>query len=238
VNKFEEGKMKQPSILMIEDDPMVSALTRDLFLKEGYKIKMVSKGLEGWNFLQTEEFDLLVLDLGLPDMSGLDLCTRIKRDPVLAKMPIFILTALGSSEDIVRGLESGAEDYLPKPFNEREFMARARAILRRRDPLLSKDEQIVSGNIKLSPTSHEAWCLEIPIQLTLREFDILQIFLENPGKALTREEIVKMAWGLATAIVPKVVDVHIGHLRVKLGTEGKRIETVPQVGYKLVPPKK
>ncbi len=230
--------MKQPSILMIEDDQSVSTLTRDLFLKEGYAVKTVSNGAEGLSLLQREEFDLLVLDLGLPDMNGLDICSRIKRDSVRGKMPIFILTALGSSEDIVRGLEAGAEDYLPKPFNEREFLARARAILRRRDPLLSKDEQIVSGKIKLSLASHEAWCSEKPIQLTLREFDILRIFLANPGKALTREEIVKMAWGPATAIVPKVVDVHIGHLRVKLGSEGKRIDTVPQVGYKLVPPKK
>jgi two-component system alkaline phosphatase synthesis response regulator PhoP len=230
--------MKQPSILMIEDDPSVSTLTRDLFLKEGYGIKTFSTGSEGWNALQRENFDLLVLDLGLPDMNGLDLCSRIKKDPIHGNIPIFILTALGSSEDIVRGLEAGAEDYLPKPFNEREFLARARAILRRRDALLSKDEQIVSGNIKLSIASHETWCSGKPILLTLREFDILRVFLAHLGKALTREEIVKMAWGPATAIVPKVVDVHIGHLRIKLGPEGKRIDTVPQVGYKLIPPKK
>ncbi len=230
--------MKHPSILMIEDDLSVSTLTRDLFSKEGYEIKTVSNGSDGWNALQREEFDLLVLDLGLPDMNGLDLCARIKRDPVHGKLPVFILTALGSSEDIVRGLEAGAEDYLPKPFNEREFLARARAILRRRKPSATQDEPLVSGKIKLSLSSHEAWCSENPIQLTLREFDILRIFLGNPSKALTREEIVKMAWGPATAIVPKVVDVHIGHLRLKLGTEGKRIETVPQVGYKLIPPKK
>ncbi len=223
---------------MIEDDPAVSTLTRDLFLKEGYGIKTVSNGSDGWNAIQRENFDLLVLDLGLPDMNGLDLCSRIKKDPLHGNTPIFILTALGSSEDIVRGLEAGAEDYLPKPFNEREFLARARAILRRRDALFSKDEQMVSGNIKLSTSSHETWCSGKPIPLTLREFDILRVFLAHPGKALTREEIVKMAWGPSTAIVPKVVDVHMGHLRLKLGPEGKRIDTVPQVGYKLLPPKK
>jgi DNA-binding response OmpR family regulator len=229
--------MRRPSILIIEDDPSVSTLTRDLFLKEGYGVRTVAKAREGWAILQKEDFDLLVLDLGLPDMNGLDLCAQIKKDPVRGQIPIFILTALGSAEDTVKGLEAGAEDYLSKPFNEREFLARARAILRRRDPLVTKDEQIVSGKIRLSSAAHEAWCSDLPVQLTLREFDILRVFLDNPGKTLTREEMVKKAWGPTTNIVPKVVDVHVGHLRAKLGTEGKRIATVPQVGYKLVPPK-
>ena len=222
---------------MIEDDPTVSTVTRDLFIKEGYEVKGVSRALDGWDALQKGDFDLLVLDLGLPDMDGLELCAKIKKDPVKGAIPIFILTALGSSEDTVKGLEAGAEDYLSKPFNEREFLARARAILRRREPLLRKEEEIMSGAIRLSINSHEAWRGKEPVQLTLREFDILKVFLANPGKSLTREEIVKMAWGPNTTIVPKVVDVHMGHLRAKLGPEGKRIATVPQVGYKLVPPK-
>jgi two-component system alkaline phosphatase synthesis response regulator PhoP len=230
--------MKEPSILLIEDDHAVSTIIRDLFLKEGYAVKAVSKAREGLKTLEGEEFDLLVLDLGLPDMDGLELCGRIKKDPVRGKIPVFILTARSSSEDIVKGLEAGAEDYLPKPFNEREFLARARAILRRHTPTGEKDDHILSGKIKLSPVFHEVWCSDKPVLLTLREFDILRVFLSHVGKALTREEIVKLAWGPATSIVPKVVDVHIGHLRVKLEAEGKRIETVPQVGYKLVSPKK
>lgn len=230
--------MKEPSILMVEDDLAVSTLTRDLFLKEGYRIHTVSSGAEAWSLFQKEDFDLVVLDLGLPDVDGLDLCKRVKGDPTRGKVPVFILTARGSTEDIVKGLEAGAEDYLVKPFNEREFLARVRSILRRRAPLAEKMEHIQSGHIRLSPAYHEVWCSEKPILLTLREFDILRVFLENAGKALTREDIVRMAWGPATAIVPKVVDVHVGHLRVKLGPEGKRIETIPQVGYKLIPPRK
>jgi DNA-binding response OmpR family regulator len=230
--------MKQPSILVIEDDSAVSTIIRDLFLKEGYDVRTFSNAQDGLKALQGEEFDLLILDLGLPDMDGLELCGRIKRDPLRGKMPVFILTARSSSEDIVKGLEAGAEDYLPKPFNEREFLARARAILRRQTPVGEKDDHILSGKIKLSPAFHEVWCSDKPVFLTLREFDILRVFLANIGKALTREEIVRMAWGPATSIVPKVVDVHIGHLRLKLGPEGKRIETIPQVGYKLILPKK
>ncbi len=230
--------MNKMSILVVEDDPAVSIITRDLFLKEGYAVTTVSNGTDALKVVKTNDFDLLVLDLELPDIDGINICRMVKEDYPDRKLPIFILTARGSSEDIVKGLEAGAEDYLPKPFNEREFLARARAILRRKEPLLPKDEQIISGRIKLSPSSHEAWCADKPVSLTLREFDLLRVFLANSGKALTREEIVKMAWGPSTAIVPKVVDVHIGHLRVKLGPEGKRIETVPQVGYKLAPPKK
>ena len=229
--------MKQPHILIVDDDWTVLTLTRDLLLKEGYSVTAVSTGRDGWNTLQREEFDLLVLDLGLPDMDGLDFCAQAKKDPLRRDIPVFILTARSSSEDTVKGLEAGAEDYLQKPFNEREFVARVRAILRRLSPLNSKPEILSSGKIKLSLTSHEAWCADKPITLTLREFDILRIFLSNPGKAFSREEIVKMAWGPATAIVPKVVDVHVGHLRLKLGNEGKRVETVSQVGYKLAPPR-
>jgi len=230
--------MNKKSILVVEDDPAVALITRDLFLKEGYSVTTVAKGGEALAAVAAAGFDLLVLDLELPDMDGIDVCRALQKDYPDRKLPIFILTARGSSEDIVLGLEAGAEDYLPKPFNEREFLARARAILRRNQPLTPKDDRITSGNIALSPSSHEAWCLEKPLPLTLREFDILRVFLSHPGKAFTREEIVKMAWGPATAIVPKVVDVHIGHLRVKMGPEGKRIETIPQVGYKLTPPKK
>jgi two-component system alkaline phosphatase synthesis response regulator PhoP len=228
----------QPKILIIEDDPAVSTLSVDLLVKDGFLVKTALTGNEGWNALQKEKFDLIVLDLGLPDMDGLELCTRIKKDGGLKDIPVFMLTARSSTDDIVRGLETGAEDYLPKPFNERELLARARAILRRREPLAPTTSNLISGKIQLSTASHEVWCSGNSITLTLREFDILRVFLAHEGKALTREEIVKMAWGPSTAIVPKVVDVHVGHLRAKLGSDGKRIETVPQVGYKLLPPKK
>ena len=234
-----KGKaIKQPQILIIEDDPAVMTLTKDLLLKEDYEVQVVSQGKAGWESLQKGRPDLLILDLGLPDMDGLALCARIKADPLVREVPVFILTARGSFDDIVRGLEAGAEDYLPKPFNEREFVARVQAILRRGMPLSPKKEAIVSGKVKLSPASHEAWCSDKPLVLTLREFDILKVFLSNPGTALTREQIIQQAWGPHTSIVQKVVDVHVGHLRAKLGAEGKRVETIPQVGYKWNAPKK
>jgi two-component system alkaline phosphatase synthesis response regulator PhoP len=227
--------MKDIHVLIIEDDPAVLTLTRDMLFKEKYLVQTAGTLSEGRSALHKMHPDLVVLDLGLPDGDGLSLCRDLKRDPSTHEIPVFILTARGSSEEIVAGLESGADDYLPKPFNEREFLARARTILRRKGTGAVGSER-VSGLLKLNTDAHEAWCKGKPVDLTLREFEILQVFLDNPGKALGRDEIVKLAWGPTTAIVPRVVDVHVGHLRNKLGAEGKRIETIPQVGYRLAPP--
>jgi DNA-binding response OmpR family regulator len=223
------------NVLIIEDDPAVLTLTRDLLLKEKYLVQTAVSLREGRSGLQKPRPDLVVLDLGLPDGDGLSLCRDLKQNPATHEIPVFILTARGSSDDIVSGLEAGADDYLPKPFNEREFLARTRTILRRKGTGLSGGER-VSGQLKLNADSHEAWCKGKQVDLTLREYEILQVFLDNPGKALGRDDIVRLAWGPTTAIVPRVVDVHVGHLRNKLGSEGKRIETIPQVGYKLASP--
>ncbi len=226
--------MSIPNVLIVEDDPSVLTLTRDLLLKESYEVRIAMTLQSGRDAVKKLKPDLLVLDLNLPDGDGLDLCREIKASPETRDIPVFILTARGSTNDIVAGLEAGSEDYLPKPFNEREFLARSRAILRRKTPVPAAGKgELVSGHIKLSPHSHETWCKGKPLELTLREFDILQVFLMNMGRALTRDEIVKLAWGPTTSIVPRVVDVHVGHLRSKLGPEGRRIETIPQVGYKL-----
>ncbi len=210
--------MKQPSILMIEDDPSVFTVTRDLFIKEGYEVKGVSKAMDGWDALQKGEFDLLVLDLGLPDMDGSELCAKIKKDPVKGNIPIFILTALGSSEDTVKGLEAGAEDTFPSPSMSGNS-GPGPGDYQGREPLLKKEEEIVSGRIRLSIDSHEHGGGENPFRLPFGSLTSSRSF-GQPGKSLTREEIVKMAWGPNTTIVPKVVDVHMGHLRAKLGPEG------------------
>lgn len=228
--------MNDARVLILEDDPAVLTITRDLLLKDGYRVDTASTLAQGRSALRRSRPDLVVLDLGLPDGDGLVLCREMKADPATHEIPVFILTARGSSDDIVAGLEAGADDYLSKPFNEREFLARSRAILRRKGGLSRGASERVSGQLRLDVDSHEAWCKGRPVDLTLREFEILQVFLDHPGKALGRDEIVRLAWGPTTAIVPRVVDVHVGHLRNKLGAEGKRIETVPQVGYRLSPP--
>jgi DNA-binding response OmpR family regulator len=228
--------MTSPLILMIEDDPSVLTLTRDLLLAENYRVETAGNSKEGWETLQRVKPDLLILDLNLPDGDGLDLCRRLKKESAFRDLPVFMLTARSSSEDIVAGLEAGADDYLTKPFNEREFEARVRVILRRQSPAFpAPEEELALGDLKLSLHSHKVLCKGKPVELTAREFDILRVLLSHPEKALTREEIVKFAWGPNTYLVPRVVDVHLGHLRNKLGPAGKRIETIPQIGYRIMP---
>jgi DNA-binding response OmpR family regulator len=228
--------MNPALILMIEDDPSVLTLTRDLLLAENYRVETAVNSQEGSEAVRRLKPDLLILDLNLPDGDGLDLCRDLKKEAAFKDLPVFILTARASSEDIVAGLEAGADDYLTKPFNEREFEARVRVILRRQTPVPPPgDEELILGDLKLSLHSHKVLSKGKPIELTAREFDILRVLLSHPGKALTREEIVRFAWGPNTYLVPRVVDVHLGHLRNKLGPAGRKIETIPQIGYRMIP---
>jgi DNA-binding response OmpR family regulator len=228
--------MNPALILIVEDDPSVLTLTRDLLLAENYRVETVVNSKEGSEAVRRLKPDLLILDLNLPDGDGLDLCRQLKKEAALKDLPVFILTARASSEDIVAGLEAGADDYLTKPFNEREFEARVRVILRRQTPVSpSPDEELILGDLKLSLHSHKVLCKGKPVELTAREFDILRVLLSHPEKALTREEIVRFAWGPNTYLVPRVVDVHLGHLRSKLGPSGRKIETIPQIGYRMIP---
>ena len=226
--------MKGVKVLVIEDDPSVSAVVRDLLVAEEYNVQVAGDLASG--LAQAVQFrpQLIILDLNLPDGDGLKLCASLKESTSTRDIEIFMLTSRGTAEDIVRGLEAGAEDYLAKPFHQREFLARVRKILRRSQAAPSS-EAIASGRLKLEPSSHEAWLDNKPIRLTLREYEILQVLMEREGDALTRDDILRAAWGPSISIVPKVVDIHIGHLRQKLGAEGKRLATVPQVGYKLLP---
>jgi two-component system alkaline phosphatase synthesis response regulator PhoP len=228
--------MTQALILIIEDDPSVLTLTRDLLLAENYRVETASNSKDGWDAVQRAKPDLLVLDLNLPDGDGLDLCRRLKKENAGRELPVFMLTARASSDDIVAGLEAGADDYLTKPFNEREFEARVRVILRRQNPEFSApEEELLLGDLKLSLHSHKVLYKGKPVELTAREFDILRVLMSHPEKALTREDIVKFAWGPNTYLVPRVVDVHLGHLRGKLGAAGRKIETIPQIGYRIMP---
>jgi DNA-binding response OmpR family regulator len=226
--------MKGVKVLVMEDDPSVSAVVRDLLVAEEYNVQVAGDLASG--LAQAVQFrpQLIILDLNLPDGDGLKLCASLKESTSTRDIEIFMLTSRGTAEDIVRGLEAGAEDYLAKPFHQREFLARVRKILRR-SQAAPASEAIASGRLKLEPSSHEAWLDNKPLRLTLREYEILQVLMEREGDALTRDDILRAAWGPSISIVPKVVDIHIGHLRQKLGAEGKRLATVPQVGYKLLP---
>jgi len=229
--------MTAARILIVEDDPAIRSAAGISLRKIGHEVRGVGTIREGEAAL-AEPTDLLVLDLNLPDGNGLDLCRKLAALPEGKAVPVFIITARGSTDDVVDGLEAGAEDYMVKPFNMREFLARVRALLRRRAPRSQGDHDRVAGRLRLSEESHEAWCGGKPLELTLREFELLNVLISNPGKVLSRQELIALAWGASTSTVLKVIDVHIGHLRAKMGKDSKMIETVPQVGFKLVAPKK
>jgi DNA-binding response OmpR family regulator len=229
--------MKPISVLIIEDDPAILGPAEINLRKEGYLVRGARTLKEGKDEVAGQMPDLLVLDINLPDGNGLTLCRKLTTlPPIKGGLPVLVVTARGSTEDIVAGLEAGAQDYMVKPFNMREFLARVRAMIRNSTPVLQHKDDWVSGGLRLSEASHQAWRNDTPVNLTLREFDILAALAEHQGKALSREEIVGQAWGPSVFIVPRVVDVHIGHIRAKLGKLGKRIETVPQLGFRLAPP--
>ncbi len=225
--------MRRARVLIVEDDPAILAVARDVLEKEGFEVDAAESLRLGQDKLLRLPPDLLVLDLNLPDGDGLQFCRRLASSPATRGLPVFITTARGATQDIVEGLEAGAQDYMAKPYNMREFAARVRAMARRSQPKAAGERDLVSGRLRLSPQSHGAWCEGRPVELTLREFEVLRVLMAREGEALRREDIIARAWGPSTAIVVRVIDVHVSHLRSKLGREGRRIETVPQVGFRL-----
>ena len=228
--------MKGSMVLVVEDDLSVLRLTSDLLRGEGCQVLEAATLEEAWSLASKHLPSLVVLDLQFPKGSGLDFCRKLKSSPITKAAGVMMLTARGASEDIVAGLKVGADDYLPKPFHEQEFLARVEALLRRFQPASKPAKaEFTAGALRLSRASRQAWSGEEELRLTLREFELLSVFMQRPGEALSREELIQAAWGPGTAIVAKAVDVHMTHLRSKLGNEGARIKSVPQVGYRLDP---
>ncbi len=228
--------MKGALVLVVEDDPAVLRMTSDLLKGEGCEVLGAASLEEGWSLAAKRLPALVVLDLQFPKGNGLDLCRKLKSSHATKAGGVLMLTARGAAEDIVAGLKVGADDYLAKPFHEQEFLARVEALLRRFQP---RPQAVLadlgSGPLRLSRASRQAWLGEEGLHLTLREFELLSVLMQRPGQALSREALIEAAWGPGTAIVAKAVDVHITHLRAKLGAEGARIKSVPQVGYRLDP---
>ena len=223
-------------VFLIDDEKMYSKLLHPVLQKAGHILGYASSGTEGLEKVAAFDPDVIILDIRLPDMTGFDILERLRSDPHFSHVPVIFVSSLDELENKLKGFGLGAEDYLTKPFNEREFEARVRVILRRQNPEFSApEENLVLGDLKLSLHSHKVLYKEKPVELTAREFDILRVLLSHPEKALTREDIVKFAWGPNTYLVPRVVDVHLGHLRGKLGPAGRKIETIPQIGYRIMP---
>ncbi len=224
-------------ILLIEDDAALTTLIRYNLESNGYDVTAVETAEDGEHHLAAAAYDLAILDWMLPDMSGIELCARLRRSPAHVSLPIMLLTARGEEADRVRGLTTGADDYVVKPFSVPELMARVAALLRRAVPERVSDA-LSRGDITLDRAAHRVTrgAREVPLGPT--EFRLLEALLESSGRVLSREQLIDRVWGSASEIDDRTVDVHIGRLRKALirGNQADPIRTIRGAGYAIGEP--
>jgi two-component system alkaline phosphatase synthesis response regulator PhoP len=222
-----------PDVLVVEDEPDIRSLIVHHLTRDGFRCRAAGSGAEALARVRSVTPDLVVLDLMLPGMDGLEVCRRLRAEPATAGVPIIMLTAKADEVDRVVGLEMGADDYVVKPFSPKELVARVRAVLRRARPGEAA-RPLGAGGIALDPARHQVTVAGLPVELTPKEFDLLHALLEAGGRVLSREHLLNRVWGWAHAdeIESRTVDVHIRRLRAKLGAEERRIATIKGVGYR------
>ncbi|MSP43458.1 MAG: phosphate regulon transcriptional regulatory protein PhoB [Alphaproteobacteria bacterium] len=224
----------KPLILIAEDEPAQMELLRYNMEAADFRTIVANDGASALSLVDEEKPDLIVLDWMLPEMSGIEVCRRIRSRPETRAMPVIMLTARGEESDRVRGLETGADDYLVKPFSQAELVARIRALLRRSRPALT-EEQLSYGGIVMDTASHRVSRDNVPVQLGPTEFRMLRFLLERPGRVYSREQLLDQVWGRDVYVESRTVDVHIRRLRMALDVEGAPdiIRTVRGAGYAL-----
>ena len=220
-------------ILIIEDEPDIRKTLEYNISREGYEVISASSLSEGREKLESASFSLLLLDLMLPDGSGLDLCRELKQDKSLSSMPVIILTAKDDEVDKVVGFELGADDYVTKPFSVRELILRVKAVLKRGERKSDNMEvQRQFGELKIDVDSHEVFVNDEPISLTALEFKLLRQLVDRRGRVQSRDQLLSDVWGYSSEVTTRTVDTHIKRLREKLGPMGKYVQTIRGVGYK------
>lgn len=231
------GVLMSQTILVIEDEANILELLRYNLEAAGYNVVLAENGKDGLGKCFEVRPDLILLDLMLPDVDGLDICNNIKRNEQTKNIPIIMLTAKSEEFDKVLGLELGADDYITKPFSIRELLARIKVVLRRAQQSDNdKDEIIRFGDIIIDTQKHTVYKDNEVLDLTLKEFELLKLLSQNIGKVLTRDYLLDKVWGYEYAGETRTVDVHIRHLRKKIEDNDKSpiyIETVRGIGYKL-----
>jgi phosphate regulon transcriptional regulator PhoB len=220
-------------VLVVEDEPDIRRLVVLHLERDGFRCRTATTGSDALREVKAAIPDLVVLDLMLPEVDGLEVCRRLRRDTSTAAIPIIMLTAKSDEVDRIVGLEIGADDYVGKPFSPKELVARVRAVLRRTHPNQATPVLTV-GPITLDAARHAVSLNGQAIVLTPKEFDLLQALLEAAGRVLSREFLLNRVWGYARAdvIESRTVDVHVRRLRAKLGDAGSRIATVKSIGYR------
>jgi len=224
----------QPHILVVEDEDSLSTLLQYNLEKEGYDVAVAGDGEEALLLVDERLPDLIVLDWMLPKVSGIEVCRRIRQRPEARNVPIIMLTARGEETDRIRGLDTGADDYVVKPFSMTELAARIRAVLRRLRPGLAED-RVRCGDIVMDRVAHRVKRGGKEVHLGPTEFRLLDHFMQHPGRVFSREQLLDAVWGSDVYVEARTVDVHIGRLRKALGASegGDPIRTVRSAGYSL-----
>tara|TARA_Y100000590_G_scaffold148745_1_gene170869 strand:+ start:2509 stop:3207 length:699 start_codon:yes stop_codon:yes gene_type:complete len=221
------------TIYIVEDEPDIRETLAYNLSQEGFKVSEFSDAESCLNKIQKKKPDLLLLDLMLPGMSGLDLCKEIRADINLKNLAIIMLTAKGEEVDRIIGFELGADDYVTKPFSVRELILRVKVILKKQTESVESDESIEFGPIKLNLDAHEVLINNDEIVLTALEFKLLKHLIKRRGRVQTRDQLLGDVWGYSSEVTTRTVDTHIKRLREKLGTVGDYIQTIRGVGYRL-----
>jgi len=224
--------MKKGTILVIDDEKDLIELLSYNLGKEGYDVIAANDGEAGLDVVKKHRPDLVVLDVMMPGLDGLQVCQRLRADPRTGRVPIIMLTAKATETDRIVGLELGADDYVTKPFSPREVIARVKAVLRRSSQPTEDRQVIRSGDLVIDLTGHEVTFRGSRIPLTATEFRILEFLASRPGRVFSRDEIIDAALGNDTAVFDRTIDVHVTAIRRKLASGSDQIETVRGFGYK------
>ncbi|MGB7292928.1 MAG: response regulator transcription factor [Thermodesulfobacteriota bacterium] len=227
--------MSDKVVAIVDDEEDIVNLVSHHVKREGYKVKEFHNGRDFLLFLESIVPDLVILDIMLPGIDGLEICRMLKNRSRTSSIPIIMLTAKASEADVVVGLEIGADDYIVKPFSPREMVARVKSLLRRVNTKEAKEPKLEIGPISLNSERYEVTVNEKRIDLTTTEFKILEVLLEKMGSVFTRDQLLKKKrlWGDDKLVYDRTIDVHIKNLREKLGKAGNMIKTIRGIGYKL-----
>ena len=219
-------------VYILEDDDNIRKLINYSLKSQGFEVQDFALPTAFWSALQTKNPDLLLLDIMLPEEDGISILKKLRSNPKTSTIPVIMLTAKDSEYDIVTGLDSGADDYVTKPFGMMALVSRIKAVLRRYEKSDSHKELLEAGGIKIDENQHTVFAGNQQLFLTVKEFELLVLLIKNRGNVLTREQLLESVRGLSSEIESRTVDVHIRTLRAKLGEYEKNIETIRGVGYK------
>jgi two-component system phosphate regulon response regulator PhoB len=227
--------MPKPLVLVIDDEKDILKLLQYNLEKEGYQTLAAKTGEEGLELAKSKKPSLIVLDLMLPGLDGLEVCKLLKNDPATKSTPVIMLTAKSSEVDQVVGLELGAVDYIAKPFSVKIFLARVKNALRQKAPAAAEPSSVIrAGDVTLDRERMLVTVAGKPVSLTKMEFNILAFLMQNKGKVFSRDRLLDGAWGSETYVIDRTVDVHVRSIRQKLGAQRNTIETVRGSGYRFV----